>query len=990
MHLGLRSYALGLVLAAAGGSWWLAAQTRSGSVDITVNEGTMIALALSPDKSTIAIDLQGALYTLPVSGGPAKPITDLLYDAHQPSWSPDGKTIAFYSNRDDRWHIWAVGADGSHPKQLTSGAYEDREPHWSPDGTRIAFSSNRSGNGSYDIWELTVASGKLRQVTKGAGNEFNPTWSPDGREIAYVSSQSPEGVYAVNVADGHERLLTAASGTVGTPSWSPDGKRVLYTVVAQGDGALMIDGQKVASGEDVFPFRAAWLSATEFLYTADGKIKRRSLGGESASVVEFRVTLPVMPANYSRRKLEFDSTAPQPALGIMRPVISPDGKQVAFAALGDLWVMPIGGKPRRLTDDAVVEMDPAWSPDGVQLSYSSDRAGSMDVYVRDLKTGKDRQLTESPGVEKHGAWSPNGKYIAFIKEMGSTEDVFVVDTQTGVSKKVHDGGYVPGYPTWSPDSRIVVSSRFMPASSRFRQGTSQLFATTLDGGSGRLIVPVPEHSIGKRIGDGPVWSPDGKQMSFEMDGALYVMPVTSAGDAAGKPRMLAKGPVDHLSWTGDSQRILYVAPDGLSLITVGSGAVQKVPVDLDWKRAIPRGLVMVHAGRLVDGVHESARTDMDIAIEGNRIRAVVSHDAGNHTGTVIDASDQSVMPGLIEAHAHTKKIFGNRFGRLMLAYGITSVRSPSNAPADVVEDREAFESGRRHGPRLFAAPFSLDGPLGYYAGAIAITTNEQVDAQLVRANAFQLDMLKTYVNLAEPLRKHAVEGAHQAGIPVSSHELYPAAAFGMDSTEHLTGTAGRGYPTKCSTLGRMYQDVIEILRVSRMTITPTAVLGGLQGQMARDKDLVKDPRWSVMQPAWVTETQSGGGRGRGAAGGDAATRKAVAAGWRKAILDMTRAGVSVLAGTDSSLVPYGISLHYELEIEVAAGLTPFQALQTATVNPARLLNASRDLGTVEVGKLADLVIVDGDPLQDIRNARKVRTVIRGGSVIQIEELVKGD
>jgi imidazolonepropionase-like amidohydrolase len=139
-----------------------------------------------------------------------------------------------------------------------------------------------------------------------------------------------------------------------------------------------------------------------------------------------------------------------------------------------------------------------------------------------------------------------------------------------------------------------------------------------------------------------------------------------------------------------------------------------------------------------------------------------------------------------------------------------------------------------------------------------------------------------------------------------------------------------------------------------------------------------------LQPVWVRE----GGRPEGF-GGDPATRKAVAAGWRKAILDMTNAGVTVLAGTDSPLVPYGLSLHYELEIEVAAGLTPFQALQTATVNTARLLNVSQDLGTVEAGKLADLVVLDGDPLADIRNARKVQTVIRGGDPITLEALLKG-
>jgi imidazolonepropionase-like amidohydrolase len=100
------------------------------------------------------------------------------------------------------------------------------------------------------------------------------------------------------------------------------------------------------------------------------------------------------------------------------------------------------------------------------------------------------------------------------------------------------------------------------------------------------------------------------------------------------------------------------------------------------------------------------------------------------------------------------------------------------------------------------------------------------------------------------------------------------------------------------------------------------------------------------------------------------------------------AGARLIAGTDSPLVPYGISLHGELEDYVAAGLTPFQALQTATVNPARLLAADADLGTLEVGKLADLVVVDGDPLADIKTARRVRTVIKNGEVFELATLIR--
>ncbi len=287
----------------------------AGSLEITVHEGTSMAIALSPDKRTLVIDLQGGLWTLPVSGGPARRITDEYGDARQPAWSPDGTRIAFQSYRDGMWRIWSSAPDGSGSKALTSGPFDDREPHWSPDGKSIAFSSDRSGN--YDIWTLDVASGATRQITRDEGNDFLPAWSPDGRELAFVSTRvSAPGVYATTV-DGRERLVAAATGAVGAPSWSPEGGHVLFSVLpgggfnASGATRLMLDTREVAANEDYFPFRAQWLSNDEFLYPADGKIKRRSLATGRAIAVEFSATLRVTPATYTRKKRDFDSTAPQ-------------------------------------------------------------------------------------------------------------------------------------------------------------------------------------------------------------------------------------------------------------------------------------------------------------------------------------------------------------------------------------------------------------------------------------------------------------------------------------------------------------------------------------------------------------------------------------------------------------------------------------------------------------------------------------------------------
>ena len=298
----------------------------AGSLDITVHEGTSMAIALSPDKRTLVIDLQGGLWTLPAAGGATRRIIDEYGDARQPAWSPDGRRIAFQSYRDGMWRIWSVAPDGSDAKALTSGPFDDREPHWSPDGRSIAFSSDRSGN--YDVWVLDVASGATRQITHDPGNDFLPTWSPDGRELAFVSTRTPTpGVYATTI-DGRERLVSVSTGAVGAPSWSPDGAHVLYSVLpaggfnAVGETRLMLDARQIATNEDYFPFRAQWLSNDDFLYPADGRIKRRSLATGRVDAIDFSATLRVTPASYMRKKRDFDSTAPQPVKGIIHPVAS--------------------------------------------------------------------------------------------------------------------------------------------------------------------------------------------------------------------------------------------------------------------------------------------------------------------------------------------------------------------------------------------------------------------------------------------------------------------------------------------------------------------------------------------------------------------------------------------------------------------------------------------------------------------------------------------
>jgi len=200
-------------------------------ISITVREGTNMAAALSPEGRTLVIDLQGSLWTLPASGGPARRITDEFLDARQPAWAPDGKRIAFQGYADGTWHIYVINADGSSLRALTSGPFDDREPSWSRDGNRIAFSSDRSGN--YDVFDLDVAGGTVRQLTNGPANDYAPAYSPVNATIAFVSERDDRrGIWAVDTATAAERSMAPAAGAVSAPSWSPDGARVIFNVIA--------------------------------------------------------------------------------------------------------------------------------------------------------------------------------------------------------------------------------------------------------------------------------------------------------------------------------------------------------------------------------------------------------------------------------------------------------------------------------------------------------------------------------------------------------------------------------------------------------------------------------------------------------------------------------------------------------------------------------------------------------------------------------------
>jgi Tol biopolymer transport system component len=982
-------------------------------IDVVVTEGTSMSVAVSPDRRTLAVDLQGSIWTIPTGGGAASRITDVFNDARQPSWSPDGKWIAFFAYRDGGYDLWAVAPDGTQQHKLTWGAFDDREPAWSHDGTKIAFSSDRGDpmGSDYNIWVLDVASGALRQLTKNPADDYMPSWSPDDREIAFASTrENTRSVWAVSVADSSERKLVTAAGTVDAPSWGPGGT-VVYHVAEPGKSRLESEGRPLTGSENAFAFRAAWTSPSEFYYVSDGKIRKRSAtaGAPGASeTVEFRATLQVTRAAdaYTRRRRDFDSVAPRPVLGIVRPVISPDGTKVAFAAVGDIYVMPIGGKPENITQDRALDTDPAWSPDGSQLAYSSDRNGEhLQLWIRDMKSGQSRQVTRLTTQPQGAVWSPDGKRIAFFNVTGMwrVAEVSVLDVATGTVTKLHDTLAQPGAPTWSPDGKRIALAEVAPLTKRFREGTNQILTIAAEreasaervsreasaergsreasaerGSNDKWFAPIPMLSIDSRGGCGPAWSPDGTKMAAIYEGVLSVWPVAPSGEPLGPPRRVTTELAHAPSWAGDSRRILYQSLDKLKIVDVETGETREVPVDLHYTQDVPKGRLVVHAGTLVDMKSETPRSNVDIVIEGNRIRSVEPHSAARHNGAqVVDATNLTAMPGLVEFHSHLQPDFGESQSRAWLAFGITTVRSPGNTPYEAVEEREASESGVRPGPRVYGTGYLMEWQRVYYKMGIAISSPGQFEMELQRAKVLQHDLIKSYVRLPDLQQRRMVEFAHDIGVPVATHEIYPAALVGVDNTEHTSATSRRGYSPKLATLQRSYEDVVQLFGKSQRILCPMISFSGARALFEADPGLKNDPRFKLY-PGWMQEQVAAQPAPVPAFLADPAGGNA------KMVLDVMHAGGLIVAGTDT---PNAINLHGELKTYTMAGMSNYDALKTATVNPARAL--ALDTGTIEAGKLADIVIVDGNPLADIANAHRVKRVIANGRAYDVQDLVRG-
>lgn len=954
---------------------------------VKVEDATNVALSLSPDGRTIAFDLLGILWTMPVTGGSPKRLTGDFDDLGQPDWSPDGKRIAFQSYRSGNFHIWSIAAEGGALTRHSDGSNDDREPRWSPDGRTIAFSSDRN-EGRYAIHLLDVATGAITLLSKGASQDSEPCWSPDGKSIAYI-------------ADGVRVMVTDLSGTakqiaavppatdrfhassLAAPSFAPDGT-LGWTRVDSKGVTLVHEGMDVVAGEDLYPFRPAWLAGGGFLYGSDGKIRHRAASG-ATDIVPFSLNVPVTTPDYVKKRRDFTSTTPKPVVGIVAPTLSPDGKQIAFIALNDLWLLPVGGTPKRLVSDPYHKCDPAWSPDGKTLAYSSDRNGTLDIYLRDLATGRERQLTNLPdqGVVS-AAWSQDGALIAFLDQEGA---LHTVEVATGAVRKVYNGLWEPGRPSFGPGAKTIAYAAFKPYSARYREGLSEVLTVDLASGKGVYTPVAPHRSLGVRGLDGPVWSPDGTMMAYVFASTLWIVPVDEKGAFTGPPRQISTEVTDAPSWSGNSRSLLYLSNGRLRLVPAAGGAARTIPCRLNWANAGPKGRTIIRAGRLWDAAGPDYKQGMDVIVDGNRIVAVAPHGnaaPSDANARVIDGSGLTLMPGLVDMHTHRQMQgynYGDRMGRIWLAMGITATRSPGAPAYHMVEDREAIDSGARIAARHYATGEAIDGSRIYYNFMRPVTEPGQMELELSRANALSYDMVKTYVRLRHDEQKRVVDAAHRMGMHLSSHYHYPALHSGMDGMEHTGATNRYGYSRTITTLGGGYQDVNGLFAAAQAARTPTLFAATVL--LGEDSAIAEDARIRTLFPKW--EYAKLMARVKAMREGD---RTPLFASLERQVAQVKQTmamGWHVISGTDAPIDLVAISLHLNLRGMVRYGVSPYEALLTATRHCGDYL--AEPIGRIAPGMLADMILVEGDPLARIEDAAAVKTVIANGAAHSPESLM---
>lgn len=1016
-------------------------------IPIRTDEGTWMDVDVSPDGSTVAFALLGDIYTMPISGGTPRRIAEGLAWEVQPRFSPDGSRIAFTSDRGGGDNIWLMNADGSDKRQVTEEKFRLlNQPTWSPDGRFIAakkhFTTGRSA-GTGEVWLYHVSGGSGVALVERASEQLQkelgePIYAPDGSAIYYTRNVTPgpifeyaqdstQSMFEIERYDLKTgKVTTAVSGYGGSvrPNPSPDGKLLSFVRrdkdqsqlwvknLETGEermiyGDLDLDMQETWAVYGVYPNMDWTPDSRSVVFWAGGKLRRVNADGSGLSEIPFAIddtrgvadaphpVIPVAPDTFVAKMPKFAA-------------ISPDGQRVVFASLGKLYVKDTaGGEPRRLTQqDEALELWPAWSRDGRQLAWVRwTDTGLGEIVVADASGRNVRTVTSQPGHYAVPQFSPDGSTLVFEKRAGGDLTAPEYSEDPGVYRVPVSGGTPEliardlGDPQFGADGeRVFMLGR--------EEGKLQLISADLNGEARRV------HAQGELASEFRV-SPNGEFFAFRQNYEVFAMPLMPGGQAVEvdeEAKVLpvvraSKGGAEYIGWSGGGDTLYWSMGPTVYRATAAAmfprapqaeGAPGFTPPEsgISIARTLradkPSGTVALTGARILTMAGEDAGAidNGTIVIEGDRIVAVgpagsVSIPSG---ARVVDASGKTIMPGLVDAHAHGPQGTGDLVPQQNwalvqeLAMGVTTIHDPSSSASMIFAASERQRAGELLGPRIFSTGEVVYGAkaAGIYA---RIDSYEDALAHVRRIKAQGGISIKNYNQPRREQRQQVVAASRAEDMLVVAEG---GSLFGMDMALIADGNSTIEHNVPVDV---MYEDVLQFFSQSQSNYTPTLVVtyGGLAG----------DPYWrqatNVFENPLLVHTPP---RQLLAA----TARRVKAPEW--AFVDDNNAreaakladrGVKVAIGAHGQQA--GVAAHWELWSFVRGGMTPVEALRAGTIVAAQSLGMAQDIGSIEPGKLADLVVLSADPSQDISASDEIERVMLGGRLYDartMNEVETGD